>query len=175
MMIYLMAMSIRLIEMKRILKPTGSIYLHCDPTASHYLKLVMDSLFGRQNFQNEVVWQRTNTHGLGKQFGRVHDTIMFYSKGRQKIWNDVYTEHDPDYLNKAYRHQDERGRYRVGDLTAGSVTEKGESGQPWRGINPSLVGRNWSAPRRAACPEDIELPENYESLSVHQKLDVLAL
>ena len=173
MMIYLMAMGIRLIEMKRILKPTGSIYLHCDPTASHYLKLVMDSLFGRQNFQNEVVWQRTNTHGLGKQFGRVHDTIMFYSKGRQKIWNDVYTEHDTDYLNKAYRHQDERGRYRVGDLTAGSVTEKGESGQPWRGINPSLVGRNWSAPRRAACPEDIELPDNYESLSVHQKLDVL--
>ena len=80
MKIYLTAMAMRLFEMHRILKLAGSIYLHCDPTASHYLKLVLDSLFGRQNFRNEIVWQRTNTHSLGKQFGRVHDTIMFRNK-----------------------------------------------------------------------------------------------
>ena len=84
MKIYLTAMAVRLFEMQRILKPIGSIYLHCDPTASHYLKLIMDSLFGQENFRNEVVWQRTNTHSLGKQFGRVHDTILFYSKSRKK-------------------------------------------------------------------------------------------
>ena len=173
MMIYLMAMTIRLIEMRRILKSTGSIYLHCDPTASHYLKTVMDDLFGRRNFRNEIVWQRTNTHGLGNQFGRVHDTILFYSKSNKKVWNDVYTEHDPEYVERIYRHSDERGIFQVDNLTGGSFTQKGESGQPWRGINPSLVGRNWSAPRRSACPEDIKLPDNYESLSVHQKLDVL--
>ena len=73
---YLIMMAVRLLEMKRVLKKTGSIYLHCDPTASHYLKGLMDAVFGKDNFRNEIVWQRTNTHGLGKQFGRVHDTIL---------------------------------------------------------------------------------------------------
>ena len=95
---YLIMMAVRLLEMKRVLKKTGSIYLHCDPTASHYLKGLMDAVFGNDNFRNEIVWQRTNTHSLGKQFGRVHDTLLFYSKSKQKIWNDVYIEHDPDYV-----------------------------------------------------------------------------
>ena len=170
---YLIMMAVRLLEMKRVLKKTGSIYLHCDPTASHYLKGLLDAVFGKDNFRNEIVWQRTNTHSLGKQFGRVHDTILFYSKSKQKIWNDVYIEHDPEYLKKAYRHQDERGFFQVGDLTAGSVTEKGESGQPWRGIDPSLVGRNWSTPQKSAWPEGVKPPDNYEKLSVHEKLEAL--
>lgn len=170
---YLIMMAVRLLEMKRVLKNTGSIYLHCDPTASHYLKGLMDAVFGKDNFRNEIVWQRTNTHGLGKQFGRVHDTILFYSKSRQKIWNDVYTEHDPEYVKKTYRHQDERGFFQVDNLTAGSVTQKGESGQPWRDIDPSLVGRNWSTPQRSAWPEGVEPPANYEELSVHERLEAL--
>jgi len=170
---YLIMMAVRLLEIQRILKKTGSIYLQCDPTASHYLKGLMDAVFGKDNFRNEIVWQRTNTHGLGKQFGRVHDTILFYSKSRQKIWNDVYTEHDPEYVRKTYRYQDERGFFQVDNLTAGSVTQKGESGQPWRGIDPSLVGRNWSTPQRSAWPEGVEPPANYEELSVHERLEAL--
>ena len=170
---YLIMLAVRLLEMKRVLKKTGSIYLHCDPTASHYLKSVMDAVFGKNNFKNEIVWQRTNTHGLGKQFGRVHDIILFYSKSLQKVWNDVYTAHDPEYIKKAYRHQDERGFFQIDNLTAGSVTEKGESGQPWRGIDPSLVGRNWSTPQRSAWPEGVEPPNNYEKLSVHERLEAL--
>ena len=88
MMIYLMAMGIRLIEMKRILKPTGSIYLHCDPTASHYLKLVMDSIFGRDNFRNEVVWHYYNVASTSRKFiGRKHDTIFFYAKSESTSFN----------------------------------------------------------------------------------------
>ena len=173
MKIYLMAMAVRLFEMHRILKPTGSIYLHCDPTASHYLKAVMDDILGKQNFRNEIVWQRTSSHNDGNRFGRVHDTILFYSKNLKPLWNPVYTAHDPKYIERFYRYADERGRYQVGDLTAAGVTQRGESGQTWRGINPSTVGNHWRAPRREAWPEGVEPPENYESLSVHEKLDVL--
>ena len=159
--------------MHRILKPTGSLYLHCDSTASHYLKIVLDAIFLPQQFRNEIVWQRTSTHNDGKQYGRIHDTILFYSKSDKRVWNPVYTELDPEYVERAYRHEDERGRYQVGDLTAAGVTQRGESGQTWRDINPSTVGNHWRAPRREAWPEGVEPPENYESLSVHEKLDVL--
>ena len=113
---YLAFMGPRLAEMHRVLTPNGSIYLHCDPTASHYLKCLMDTIFGEDNFRNEIVWQRTNAHNDGKQYGRVHDTILFYSKSSRTVWNPVYTAHDPEYIKRAYRHQDERGPYQIGDL-----------------------------------------------------------
>ena len=169
---YLAFMGPRLAEMHRILTQKGSIYLHCDPTASHYLKGVMDAIFGVENFRNEIVWQRTNAHNDGKQYGRIHDTILFYSRGKQTVWNPVYTSHDPQYVKRAYRHQDERGLYRVGDLNASGVRH-GESGKPWRGVDPNVVGNHWRAPRREAWPEGVEPPDNYESLSVHEKLDAL--
>ena len=87
MMAYLVMMAIRIVEMHRILKSTGSIYLHCDPSASHYLKIILDAIFGASNFRNEIIWQRTNAHNDGKQYGRVHDAILFYSKSNQKVWN----------------------------------------------------------------------------------------
>ena len=173
MMAYLVMMAVRIVEMHRILKTTGSIYLHCDPSASHYLKIILDAIFGASNFRNEIVWQRTSSHNDGNRFGRVHDIILFYSKNPQPLWNAVYTEHNSEYVERAYRHEDERGHYQVGDLTAAGVTQRGESGQTWRGINPSTVGNHWRAPRREAWPESVEPPENYESLSVHEKLDVL--
>ena len=175
MMAYLVMMATRIVEMHRILKPTGSLYLHCDPSASHYLKIILDATFGptKKNFRNEVIWKRTSSRSHGRQYGRVHDVILFYSKTEKYKWNPVYTPNDPEYLEKVYRHEDERGRYRIGDLTGGNVAQKGESGQTWRGVNPSDVGRNWSAPRREAWPEGVKPPENYESLSVHEKLDVL--
>ena len=173
MMAYLVMMAIRIVEMHRILKPTGSLYLHCDPSASHYLKIILDAILGASNFRNEIVWQRTSSHNDGNRFGRVHDIILSYSKNPRPLWNPVYTAHDPEYIERFYRHEDERGRYQVGDLTAAGVTQRGESGQTWRDINPSTVGNHWRAPRREAWPESVEPPENYESLSVHEKLDVL--
>ena len=76
---YLAYMAARLLEMRRVLKPTGSLYLHCDPTMSHYLKLVMDAIFGRTRFQNEVIWKRQSSHNRAKRWGPVHDTILFYA------------------------------------------------------------------------------------------------
>ena len=129
--------------------------------------------FLRQQFRNEIVWQRTSTHNDGKQYGRIHDTILFYSKSDKRVWNPVYTELDPEYVRKKYREEDERGCYRIDNLYAQGVTQKGESGRPWRGVNPSPSGNHWRAPRRNSWPEGVEPPKNYESLSVHEKLEVL--
>ena len=172
MMAYLVMMAIRIVEMHRILKPTGSLYLHCDPSASHYLKIILDAIFGASNFRNEIVWQRTSAHNDGNRFGRVHDIILFYSKSSQPLWNPVYTEHDPEYVKKFYRHEDERGRYQVDNLT-GAGTTQGESGQSWRGVDPTAVGRHWAIPHRNSWPEEVQPPENYESLSVQERLDAL--
>ena len=169
---YLAFMGPRLAEMHRVLAPTGSLYLHCDPTASYYLKGVMDAIFGVSNFRNELIWQRTSAHNDGKQFGRVHDTILFYTKGATAVWNPVYMEHDPAYIKRVYRHTDEIGAYRVDKLSAPGLSG-GESGQPWRGVDPSEVGSHWSAPRRESWPEGVEPPDDYESMSVHEKLDAL--
>ena len=141
---YLCFMSVRLREMRRVLKPTGSLYLHCDPTASHYLKAVLDVVFGRASFRNEIVWKRTAGRSDGNQFGRVHDVVLFYA-GREATWNRAYLPHDPAYVERAYRNEDERGRWRSADLTA-SGQRTGESGQPWRGVDPGAVGRHWSTP-----------------------------
>jgi site-specific DNA-methyltransferase (adenine-specific) len=88
MMAYLAMMCARLIELHRVLKPTGSMYLHCDPTASHYLKILMDAIFGARFFRNEIVWKRTSSHG-SKRWGPVHDALLFYSKGDTYCWNPV--------------------------------------------------------------------------------------
>ena len=116
MMAYLTMMSQRMIELHRVLKPTGSVYLHCDPTASHYLKLLMDAVFGTRNFRNEINWQRTLPHGNVRQmFGRSHDVILFYSKGNVPHWNRQYVGHRKEYLEQFYRYvEPESGRrYRL--------------------------------------------------------------
>ena len=150
---YLCMMAVRLMEMRRLLKDAGSIYLHCDPTASHYLKLLMDAVFGPGNFRNEVVWKRTAGRSDGKQFGRVHDVLLLYAK-RGATWNRQYTGHDPAYLARAYRNEDERGRWRSADLTA-SGPRYGESGEPWRGIDPGKVGRHWNTPTQGGMNDYI--------------------
>ena len=113
MMAYLIMMAIRLVELHRALKPTGSLYLHCDPTASHYLKIILDTVFGPRNFRNEIIWKRTSSHNDSHKWGAVHDTIFFYSKSDNFTWNDVFTEHDPKYIADFYTHKDERGVYRL--------------------------------------------------------------
>lgn len=166
---YLVYMAVRLLEMKRILKPTGSIYLHCDPTMSHYLKLVMDAIFGRRNFRNEIVWKRTSSHNRAKRWGPVHDILLFYGGS---LWNRVLEPLDQSYVDRFYRHSDNHGRYRVSDLT-GPGTRDGDTGQRWREIDPSERGRHWEVPPDRALPEWFVFPENYESLPARQRLDVL--
>ena len=107
MMAYLVMMTPRLVELHRILKPTGSIYLHCDPTAGHYLKVLMDSIFGPGYFRSEINWRRTNAHNDAKQgrrqYGNVRDTIYFYTKEKRWTWNWLYTDYDEQYTNDFYR------------------------------------------------------------------------
>ena len=143
---YLCMMAIRLLEMRRVLKDSGSIYLHCDPTASHYLKLLMDSIYGGTNFQNEITWQRTESHNTARRYGNITDTILFYTKGSDWVWNRVFHEqggqvHSEQQM-KRYRHVDPDGRkYRLDDLTA--PRPDSNSGKfEWRGTMPG-PGRGW--------------------------------
>ena len=131
MMAYLVMMAPRLVELRRVLKPTGSIYLHCDPTASHYLKLLMDAVFGKENFRTEIIWKRTSAHSDTRQgreqHGRIHDVLLFYTKGDSWKWNPVYTAYDQEYVNKFYKYiEPETGRrYRLGDITGPGGAAKG--------------------------------------------------
>lgn len=112
---YLTTMSIRIWYMHKLLKDTGSFYLHCDPTMSHYLKLVCDLIFGEKNFQNEIIWKRTTAHNTtSRKFGSTTDTILFYSKTNNAIFNSQYAEEfNEKYISNSYRHNDERGTYRL--------------------------------------------------------------
>ena len=112
---YLIMMAVRLMEMKRILKDAGSIYLHCDPTASHYLKMLMDTIFEPGRFRNDICWQRTSSHNDSKKWAQIHDIILFYG-GPDFSWNSVYLPHSPEHVAKFYRFRDDRGLYRKHEI-----------------------------------------------------------
>lgn len=131
MMAYLAMMAVRLIELHRVLKPTGSLYLHCDPTASHYLKIVLDAVFGIGSYRTELSWRRQSAHNDAKQgrsqYGNVRDVVFFYTKGKAWTWNWVYTAYDPSYIRDFYKYiEPETGRrYRLSDLTGPGGIAKG--------------------------------------------------
>ena len=170
MMAYLVMMAARLVELERVLKPTGSLYLHCDPTASHYLKILLDAIFGTENYRNHITWKRTSAHSSAKKWGPISDNILFYTKSDDFVWNNVYQPYEQQYIDDYYRYEDERGRYRVGDLT-GSGERHGDSGRPWRGVDPTDAGRHWAIPSAslAAAYPDRDLSD----LSVQERLDLL--
>ena len=116
MMAYLTMMAPRLQELRRVLKPTGSLYLHCDPTASHYLKVLLDMVFGAENYRNEIIWQRTSSHNDSKKWASIHDVILFYSRSKSFNWNPIYTPHNEDYVSAFYRYKDKRGVYRLHEI-----------------------------------------------------------
>lgn len=146
MMAYLTNMAVRLEELQRVLKPTGTIYLHCDPTASHYLKVVMDAIFGAGQFRNEIIWKRTSAHSSARRYGPVHDVLLFYSKSDNYIWNPNYQPYDPTYVETFFDKKDKDGRrWKRTDLT-GAGTRRGETGRPWRGIDVTAKGRHWAYP-----------------------------
>lgn len=140
MLAYLVMMAPRLVELRRVMRPTASIYLHCDPAASHYLKMLMDAVFGAENFKNEIIWQRTNAHNDASQFGRIHDVILFYVRSNKYKWNAITTDYSPEQM-KRYK-VDEKGKlYTAQDLTASRPNSN--SGKfKWRGTTPPAT-RGW--------------------------------
>ena len=167
-MSYLVMMGHRLYYMHALLKSTGSLYVHCDSSMSHYLKVLLDILFGTENFQNEILWRRTSAHSDPRRFGRITDSILFYAKDTAQIcFYPQYQEYDEGYLNKFYRYNDEKGRYRLSDLTGPGVNAQD---LPWRGYHPGSRGRSWSVSRRAVQ----ELAgDDVDTLSITEKLDLL--
>ena len=176
---FLCFLSVRLLEMHRILKPTGSIYLHCDPTASHYIKQCMDAIWGEKNFRNEIVWRRSTAHNDPKRYGNNTDRLLYYSKGNKATWNGsaIAVPKTDQEIDRAYPLQDERGKYRASDLTGPSHGYSGgESSQPWSGYDIRSRGRVWSAPLTGRYAKWIEenLIPNYRSIKgVHDRLDIL--
>lgn len=143
---YLTMMAPRLVELRRVLKPTGSIYLHCDPTAGHYLKVLMDAVFGAVNFRNEIIWKRTTAHsdtGQGaRHFGRIHDVLLFYGRSEASNWNHQYTPYEKEYADRYYKYLDDSGRrYWRDNLTA--AKPGGDTRYEWKGKLPPQ-GRYWA-------------------------------
>jgi DNA modification methylase len=146
MMAYLAMMAPRLVELRRVLKATGSLYLHCDPTASHYLKVLLDAVFGPEQFRNEIIWKRTHAHGSARRFGPVHDVVLFYAKG-EHVWTDPRGPQAPEYIKEHFTYTDGTdGRLFQPITLTGSGVRHGESGAPWRDVDPTTVGRHWALP-----------------------------
>ncbi len=139
MMAYLAMMAPRLVELHRVLKSTGSLYLHCDPTASHYLRILLDEIFDAERFQNEIVWKRTTAHNDPKRFGRIGDRLLFYSKAPGKTFNRITGQYSEEQLSR-YKYEDERGRFRAENLTAPHFSETRTI--EWRGTHPG-ANRQW--------------------------------
>lgn len=171
MMAYLTMMAVRLLELHRVLKPTGSLYLHCDPTASHYLKILLDAIFGARNFRNEVIWKRTSAHSSSKRWGDVHDTLLFFSKSSEHTWNEVLQSHDASHVDSKYKNADDYGQFMPADLT-GAGKRSGDSGKPWRGFSPDELGRHWAVPKKLDR-QRLEQWDEWATLNTQEKLDAL--
>lgn len=142
MMAYLVMMAPRLVELRRVLRAAGSLYLHCDSTASHYLRILLDAVFGPTNFQNEIIWRRTGSNNAAKRFGPIHQTILFYRKSPAAFFSQPKGPYTKDYVAKFFVQSDQRGRYQAVSLT-GPGTRTGESGRGWRHYDPTAAGRHW--------------------------------
>ena len=154
---FLCFMAVRLIECRRILKPTGSIYLHCDPTASHYLKALLDVVFGKNMFRNEIIWKRFtgSKNSATAQFPRAHDTLLFYTKhsGTNIInFKDINLPLSEKYIKASYIHTDDRGVYSEHQLTAPGLNKNDKE---WRGYHPKTAGRSWAIPLTGAYAQYI--------------------
>jgi adenine specific DNA methylase Mod len=142
-MAYLCMMAVRLLELRRALKETGSIYLHCDPTASHYLKLVMDAVFDKRNFRNELIWKRTNARSTEGRWPRIHDVILFYTKSDEFFFKAERILADNAKLPHTLITVGGI-KYQTYELTGPGITQDGDSGEPWRGFDPTSMGRHWA-------------------------------
>ena len=172
---FLTYLSVRMLELERVLKPTGSIYLHCDPRASHFLKAVMDALFGSENFENEITWERARApRSRGpKRWAWAHDTLLFYTGRHGHRWNPVLKEHPPEYWDRYYRFEDNHGRFQLISLTGPGI-RRGDQGAEWRGFDPASARRHWNVPMKALREFYPDHP-GLDSLGVIDKLELLEL
>lgn len=144
MMAYLVMMAVRLHELRRVLKEDGSLYLHCDPTASHYLKILLDGIFGPQNFRGEVIWKRTNARATTGKWPRLHDVLLHYSASDRFHFSPVRIAADERKLPHTLITGADGLKYQTYELTAPGLTKDGPSGRPWRGYDPAKFGRHWA-------------------------------
>jgi len=160
----------RLILMRDLLAKDGSIYVHCDPRMNSLIRLCLDEIYGGNRQLSEIIWKRTSARSDAVFWGPIHDTILFYSCGEKYVWNKVYQEYDEKYLESKYTASDARGRYRTDNLTAAGL-RNGDSGKPWRGIDPAKIGGHWKVNREAVA--SIIGEEKAATLSTQEKLDLL--
>lgn len=171
MMSYVIYMSVRLMEMHRILKDTGALYLHCDPTAAHYLKLSLDSLFGMKNYRSEITWKRFPAHGLSpRKFGAVSDTILFYSKSPAYTWNPPTRPMSQEMIDRDFDSADKHGRFKK-DNVVGMKGSSAKAKEPFRGVRPR-PGGGWAPPRRQKLPDwaQKKLDAKYEGMNQLEKM-----
>lgn len=145
---YLNWMYENLVAIKSVMSDTASIYVHLDYHIGHYVKILMDEIFGEDNFRNEIVWKRTTARSGTKGYNHIHDVIFFYSFSPEYAWNTQYTQYSEEYIKSMFKHTDENGRkWRESPLTAPGV-RTGLSGSVWKGYNPTNIGkgRHWTIP-----------------------------
>jgi adenine specific DNA methylase Mod len=170
MMAYVTMMAVRLLELRRVLKSTGSLYLHCDPTASHYLKILLDSIFGVTNYRNEVIWKRTTAHSASVRWADVHDVILFYTMSNEFTWNTILTKYDQTYAIR-YKNRDNKGGLWSDDNLTAPGVRHGDSGASWKGYNPTDRGSHWKVSNVAV--NSLVGEERAKLLSTTEKLDLL--
>ena len=160
----------RLILLREILADDGCIFIHLDTKKGHYIKAVLDEIFGETNFRNEIIWKRQSAHNDAGKCGSIHDTIYFYTKGDQWTWNDVRMPVSDEYVSQFFDQIDpETGRrFSRSDLTAAGITKVGDSGKPWRSIDVTEKGRHWAIPEEVLVKFGIN-----KQLSIQEKLDAL--
>lgn len=146
---YLQMLHDRLVVMRQLLTETGSLYLHAGPNISHSVKLVMEEVFTASMYRSEIIWRRSNSHNkLTDQFGPIHDAIFFFSRSENFTFHPGMTPFSKGYIESRFKYKDHRGIYQPNYLTGPGV-RKGESGQPWRGYDPTRVGRHWAIPSKS--------------------------
>ena len=160
----------RLILARDLLAEDGSIYVQCDPRMNALIRVCMDEVFGPNRHLNEIVWKRTSARSDAVFWGPIHDTIFFYSRSDKYTWNKVYQEYDEKYLDSKYTGSDARGRYRTDNLTAAEL-RGGDSGKPWRGIDPAQIGGHWKVNREAVA--SLVGAEQAAQMTTQEKLDLL--
>ena len=180
MLAYLTYMAQRLAECHRLLKDSGSLYLHCDDSASHYLKVLTDGIFGGRHFRNGITWRRTTAHNDAKRYGRISDHILFYVKSDEAYWagHNIASPKTKEELLTAYPLEDELGKYRTSDLTGPlHGAKKGSpSTLPWHGYDVHARNRCWSPPKTGNYAEfiDSHFVQNYLQIEgVHERLNAL--
>ncbi len=170
-MAYLAMMAERLLELHRILKPTGSLYLHCDPTSSHYLKILLDAVFGPERYLNEVIWRRTGSHNPRRSFGPIHDVIHVYAKESDYKFNIVRRPYMKGHVETRYKRMP-NGTLRFtsgGNVLTGAGVRTGASGQAWRGFDPTAKRRHWALPSFY----ENEMPPSFKRLDAVEKPEAL--